>query len=76
MIEIFDALVVVLLFMDWRATCHPSFALVPSLRCALVNGCPNPPLHGDVLFSGMKNASRQIAQEPGQGQAAVFCSLA
>jgi len=41
-----------------------------------VNGCPNPPLHGDVLFSGMKNASRQIAQEPGQGQAAVFCSLA
>ena len=41
-----------------------------------VNGDPNPPLHGDALFSGMKNASRQKAQEPGQGQAAVFCGLA
>ena len=41
-----------------------------------VNGDPNPPLHGDALFSGMKNASRQKAQEPGHGQAAVFCSLA
>ena len=37
---------------------------------------PNPPLHGDALFSDMINASRQKAQEPGQGQAAVFCGLA
>ena len=42
----------------------------------IVNGDPNPPLHGDALFLGMKNASRQKAQEPGQGQAAVFCGLA
>ena len=44
-----------------------------------VNGDANPPLHGDALFSGMEIAltpRRQAAPEPGQGQAAAFCSLA
>ena len=55
---------------------HGGFGAGPIRTPPPVNGDPNPPLHGDALFSGMKNASRQKAQEPGQEQAAVFCGLA
>ena len=46
---------------------------------SLWSGNPSPSLDVDVSVSGMEDTSvrrRQAALEPGQGQAAAFCSLA